>query len=159
MPSFDPTPEMMAQLLPLAAAWAEEQEAHILARGAALPAVSLRDAAEIGVRHPERVRVRAVPGIPMPEQPLLRSVCEATGFLGPLTAGLSLRYGIFVHASAAGDRSLVAHELVHTAQYERLGGIAPFLRQYLQECFTIGYPDAPLEQEAIAVSARVLQGA
>jgi hypothetical protein len=42
---------------------------------------------------------------------------------------------------------------VHTAQYERLGGIEPFLRQYLRECLTIGYPEAPLEQEAIATIA------
>ena len=148
---------MMAQLLPLAAAWAEEQEARILASGRALSAVSLRDAVQAGVRHPERVRVLAVSGIPMPAEPLLRSVCEANGFLGPLTAGLSLRYGIFVHEAGAEDRSLIAHELVHTAQYERLGGILPFLRQYLHECFTLGYDESPLEREAVDVSARLVQ--
>jgi hypothetical protein len=43
---------------------------------------------------------------------------------------------------------------VHTAQYERLGGIVPFLRKYLFECVTIGYPQAPMEQEAIRVAAQ-----
>jgi len=54
-----------------------------------------------------------------------------------------------------GDRFLVAHELVHTAQYERCGSIAAFLRQYLHECLSIGYPDAPMEQEAILTSERL----
>ncbi|HEX4665027.1 MAG TPA: hypothetical protein VH207_00400 [Chthoniobacterales bacterium] len=56
------------------------------------------------------------------------------------------------------DRALVAHELAHTAQYERLGGIAPFLKQYLFECLTIGYPAAPMEQEAIAEARRLEAG-
>jgi hypothetical protein len=34
-------------------------------------------------------------------------------------------------------------------QYERLGSIEAFLRQYLHECITTGYPEAPLEQEAV----------
>ena len=41
---------------------------------------------------------------------------------------------------------MVVHELGHTAQYERLGGFEPFLRQYLSQCLTIGYPEAPMEQ-------------
>ena len=44
------------------------------------------------------------------------------------------------------------HELVHTSQYERLGGFEAFLKQYLYECITIGYPAAPLEQEAILMA-------
>jgi hypothetical protein len=47
------------------------------------------------------------------------------------------------------------HELVHTAQYERLGGIVAFLRKYLSECATSGYRAAPLEEEAIAVAQRI----
>jgi len=43
---------------------------------------------------------------------------------------------------------LLVHELAHVAQYERFGGFRPFLEQYLHECITIGYPAAPLEQEA-----------
>ena len=50
---------------------------------------------------------------------------------------------------------MVVHELVHTFQYERLGSVEAFLAQYLQECLTIGYPAAPLEQEAILTTARV----
>lgn len=39
---------------------------------------------------------------------------------------------------------------VHTMQYERMGGFAPFLRQYLGECPDVGYLNSPLEREAIS---------
>ena len=51
------------------------------------------------------------------------------------------------------NRELVFHELVHTLQYERLGGFQPFLQRYLHECITIGYPAAPMEQEAVTTTA------
>jgi hypothetical protein len=66
-----------------------------------------------------------------------------------------LRYGIFIRSDCRGNRALVVHELAHTAQYERLGGFEPFLRQYLFECLTIGYPEAPIEQDAVAIATRV----
>jgi hypothetical protein len=53
------------------------------------------------------------------------------------------------------DRRIIAHECVHTAQYERLGGFAEFLRDYLHECLEVGYPAGPLEQEAIHKSEQV----
>ena len=81
--------------------------------------------------------------------------CDAIEFLTPATRGLALQYGIFIRSDCWRERTLIAHELVHTAQYERLGGILPFLRKYLFECVTIGYPEAPLEQEAIIQSARL----
>ena len=41
------------------------------------------------------------------------------------------------------------------AQYERFGGFRLFLERYLHECITIGYPAAPLEQEAKRVENEV----
>ena len=151
------TPEEFEQLLPLAAAWVQEQETRILTSGVALTPAQLSDARQMGVAHPERVRLLIVARVPMPEHPILRAAAEATGMVSPLTVGLALRYGIFIRDRFANDRVLVAHELVHTGQYESWGGIAAFLRQYLQECFTIGYPDAPMEQEAIQRSNRLRQ--
>jgi hypothetical protein len=69
------------------------------------------------------------------------------------TVGLTARYGIFIREAYWGDRRLIAHELAHTAQYERLGGITPFLRAYLTECLTSGYPRSALELEAVAAAA------
>jgi hypothetical protein len=152
------TPEQFEELLPLAAAWAEEQEHHILASGISLTTAQLSDARAVGVTQPERVRLLVVQRIPEPQHPILRAAAEATGLLGPGTAGLSLRYGIYLRQDVATNRHTIAHELVHTAQYERCGGLANFLRLYLHECLTIGYPAAPMEQEAIHASAKLFHG-
>jgi len=151
------TPEQFEQILPLAVAWAEEQEKRILDSGVALTPAQIRDAHAVGVSYPERVRLFMIGAIPMPEQPVLRAAGEVTGLISPFTAGLTLRYGIYIRSDLEGDRALIAHELVHTGQYERCGSILAFLRQYLHECLTIGYPAAPMEQEAILISARVLR--
>ena len=89
------------------------------------------------------------------DDPALRAAVEETQFLSPLTRGLTLRYGIFIRSDCKSDRTMVIHELGHTAQYERFGGFEPFLRRYLFECLTIGYPEAPMEQEVIELTARI----
>jgi hypothetical protein len=142
-------------LLPLAVEWATEQERKILDDGVPLSEEQLVDANAVGVREPQRVRLLKVDSIPSPTHPLLKAAEEAIHFLTPATRGLTLQYGIFTRADCCRDRFLIAHELVHTAQYERLGGIQPFLQKYLLECVTIGYPGAPMEQEAIAIATRL----
>ena len=141
-------------LLPLACAWAEEQERIILRDGLPLTPAQAADARRIGVADPNRVRLLNVDHIPVPMNPALRAAANVTRLISPDTAGLTLRYGIFIRSDYWGNRSLVFHELVHTLQYERLGGFQQFLRQYLHECITIGYPNAPLEQEAISMTAK-----
>jgi hypothetical protein len=149
------TQEQFAVLLPLACAWAEEQERIILRDGVPLSPVQTSDAVRIGVAHPERVSLLKVARVPVPEHPALRAAAEATQLISPRTGGLTLRYGIFIRTDCWGDRRLVFHELVHTLQYERLGGFQQFLQQYLYECVTIGYPAAPMEQEAVNTTARL----
>jgi hypothetical protein len=109
----------------------------------------------LGVHQAERVRLLCLASVPTPDDLALRTAAAAVQFLTPTTRGLALRYGIFVRRDCWRERGLIAHELAHTAQYERLGGIEPFLRQYLGECLTIGYPAAPMEQEAIAAAGRL----
>src|SRR5436305_2438043 len=140
------TQEQFRMLLPLACAWAEEQERVILREGVPLTLAQTTDAVKIGVAHPERVRLLSVGRVPIPEHPALRAAAEATRLISPRTGGLTLRYGVFIRTDCWGDRQLVFHELVHTLQYERLGGFQQFLERYLQECITIGYPAAPMEQ-------------
>lgn len=148
--------DQLQKLLPKAAAWAEQQEACILAAGVALIASQVADARQLGVVHPERVRLLAVRSIPLPDDPELREAALATQLITPATIGLTLRYGIFFRADYHGDCRLIAHELAHTAQYERLGGMRSFLSTYLRECLTPpGYPHGALEQEAISSSARL----
>jgi hypothetical protein len=142
------TPEQFNLLLLPACEWAEEQESIILRRGVPLTTTQLADARCIGITHSDRVRLHVVEEVPSPRHPDLRRAAEMIGLLSPMTIGLTLRYGIMIRSDYRGERRLVVHELVHTLQYERLGGFMPFLRQYLHECITIGYPAAPMEQEA-----------
>jgi hypothetical protein len=147
--------EQFNQLLPLAVAWAETQEKRILRDGTPLSPTQLEDALAVGVAAPGRVRILAVPAIPFPEDQFLQAAGEVMQLISPFTLGLTLRHGIFIRADFLHDRWLIAHELTHTAQYERLGGTAPFLRQYLYECMTVGYGSSPLEQEAIVSAERL----
>jgi hypothetical protein len=149
------TPERFEMLLPFACDWAATQEQRILATGEPLPDKMLADARLVGVAAPERVHLLYVPEIPIPDNPALRAAVLETHFLSPLTRGLTLRYGIFIRSDCRFDRTMVIHELGHTAQYERLGGFEPFLRRYLFECLTLGYPEAPMEQEVIELTARI----
>jgi len=153
--------EVLAQLeglLPLAAEWAVDQEARIQREGVQLSEVEMADARKIGVREPERIRLLRVEEIPVPTHPQLRAGANAIHFLSPETRGVTLRYGILLRWDCWRDREIIAHELAHTLQYERFGGIEPFLRQYLHECLTIGYANSPMELEAEELSERALRG-
>jgi hypothetical protein len=150
------TPEQLETLLPLACAWAVGQERAILQSGVPLTESQLADARRVGVAQPERVRLLRVAQIPIPTAPALAAAARATNLISPLTHGLTLRYGIFIRADCWNQRHLVLHELVHTSQYERLGGFEGFLRPYLLECIAPpGYPYGPMEQEAVATVAKL----
>ena len=144
-------------MLPLGCRWIEAQERRILLQGRPLEAGQLADARALGVAHPERVRLLALPRLPLPHNRLVRTLGLWTGTLSQETVGLSARYGIFLRTPYERDRRLLAHELTHTRQYERLGGVRPFLRQYLRECLTDGYFSAAMEREA-ADAAEALCG-
>jgi hypothetical protein len=144
-------------MLPLAAQWAAEQEERILREGVPLSVGELADALKAGVRDPERVRLLEVEIIPAPSHPILVAAYQQMNVAPAAPRGLTLQHGIFVRSDYWRDRSLILHELIHVTQYERLGGIEPFLKQYLLECATVGYHKSPLEKEAAVVSARILE--
>jgi hypothetical protein len=104
-------------------------------------------AKRLGILHPERIRLRAVSRVP-PLNLALRYVGEKLGVVSGRTIGMALGYGVFIREEHWGDRRLLAHELAHVAQYERLGGFRGFLKQYLEECINPGYPLGDLELEA-----------
>ena len=145
----------LEEFLPLAVHWATDQERRVLCEGMGLSEIEMTDAKAIGVRNPERVRLLRVDSIPVPAHPMLRAAAASINFLTAAPRGLALENGIFIRADHWRDRALIAHELVHTAQFQRLGGILPFLQTYIFQCATVGYPNAPLELEAIATAARI----
>jgi hypothetical protein len=149
------TLEQFKALLPVACEWVAEQESIISRYGVPLSPAQTADAIKIGVEHPEKVRLLKVTRIPVPDRRPLCTAAEASQLFSPLPGGLTVRYGIFIRADCWDDRQLLCHELVHTAQYERLGGLQQFLRQYLHECLTVGYPAAPMEQEAVETTVKV----
>ena len=115
----------------------------------------MEDAKSVGVKYPERVRIYEVSQIPIPKHPILKAAAEVTQLISPATIGISLRYGIFIHNNFSKDRYTIVHELVHTMQCEKLGGLDAFLNKYLMECITTGYPQAPMEQEAIRLADKI----
>lgn len=135
-------------LLPLAYEWAKEQEKRIIKNGVKLNDDQQIDAYLIGIKDPRKIRLLKVNSIPMPDIPQLKKAVEFTRLLSPNTIGVTFRYGICIRADFWDQRRLVAHELSHVMQYERMGGFEPFIEQYLHECITVGYPFGPLEQEA-----------
>ena len=144
-------------LLPLAADWAAQEEAKVEREGVPLSEQEMADAKKIGLHAPERVRLLRVECVPFPTHPQLRAAANAIHFLSPETRGLALRYGILLRWDCWRDREIIAHELAHTLQYEKLGGFLPFLRRYLHECLTIGYANAPMELEAAAMADKILR--
>lgn len=137
-----------------AALWIARWERKILACGIALDESQLVDARAVGVRFPERVRLLRVERVPFPQW--AGRLATIAGAEPAQTAGLTARYGIFIRADHWRNRALLLHELAHTAQYERLQGIRPFLTQYVRECLCEGYALAALEQEACAAARRMM---
>jgi len=144
-------------MLPRAAAWAQQQEKFTLRHSAALVLIPEGQdiARRAGVQRPNAVRLLAVPELPLPDEADLREAARAFGLITLETAGLTIGHGIFVRQDCLNDAKLIAHELMHVAQYERHGSILAFLRQYLSEVNEYGYPAAPMEQEAIAFAGTV----
>lgn len=136
-------------VLPKATAWAKEQQAHILVEGVPLSQKQLIIARDVEVSQPDNIRIKIVDQIPSPKDPELAAVALQTGLITPETIGLTLFYGIFICHSGYENLSIMAHEFRHTQQYEQRGSIKAFLDEYLKQIDAVGYPEAPLEQDAI----------
>jgi hypothetical protein len=78
-------------------------------------------------------------------------------FFWPKGAGMTIGHGIFVLQDCLQNPNLIAHELMHVAQYERHGSLLAFLQQYLSEVNEYGYPAAPMEHEAIVFADKLFR--
>ncbi|MBL1176853.1 hypothetical protein [Pantanalinema sp. GBBB05] len=135
-------------MLPFIEVWLGQQETALLQAGQPLTTAQLRDAQQVGVRYPERIRVVVSEKIPMPQGGvwvvgfyLYRLICRR-----PI--GFALGYGIYIRSPYRNSRSVLVHELVHTAQHERFENLGAFVKEYLSEVLEFGYRYAPLEEEA-----------
>lgn len=146
--------DLMAQLM---ASWIGEWEEHVLIHGTPLDEAQLADATRIGVKHPQKVKLLKVPSIPMPPYPVIHSTFVETKIFHPNAFAFCARYGLLIRSCSWGQRHWVAHELAHTAQYERSGGIDSCVRQYLYECLTVGYENSSMEKEADAAVENLLK--
>jgi hypothetical protein len=147
----------LAPLLLCAIVWVSARQRAILRGGEALSDEQMAIACALGVAAAERVRVVSEAEVPMPLPRWARLAAQRAGVLSPHIVGMTLGYGIVLRADCCDDTRLMAHELMHVAQYERLGGlcgIGGFLRQYLRECLWPGYPRSALEIEARAAELR-----
>jgi len=117
--------------------------------GRALTAIEFNLAQNVGVVHPEEVRVLSVPRIPLPAHPRVKQLARQVGLLNADTGGLTTGYGVIVRLDCRRNLRLLAHEFVHVAQYERAGREG-FLQQSIQQIAAHGYADAPFELEAEA---------
>src|SRR5713101_3616336 len=136
-------------LLPEAIAWAQAQADEALAVGSPLAGEGLENARRVGIVAPERIRVRLVDALPLPENPVLRDAALQAGLLGPGMIGLTLGYAIFIYRGHLNLR-ILSHECRHVHQYESHGGIAAFLPLYLAQVVAVGYAAAPFEADARA---------
>jgi len=139
--------------LPLGTRWVRKQEAAILREGRPLRDWERLWAQNVGVRRPEEVRILPVPRVPTPGQTFTVILNRVFGLLSEGPTGMAVNYGIYLEASQATNPSLLVHELTHVAQFERLGGVEAFLREYLTQCVRDGYWDSDFEQEAREAAA------
>lgn len=136
---------------PAISRWAQVQERRILAEGVPLKEDYLAFAAELKIEHPEGVRVLEVPKVPLPVPDAVVRLGRSFGFRIITPIGMTLGRGIYLEK---GNWGAMRHELVHVEQYQKLGGILPFMQRYLLECLFHGYDEAPLELDADKRSKR-----
>jgi hypothetical protein len=139
---------------PRVLAWYESVEAELLPHGRALSGPELEVARRLGVLNPEKVRVVLLDAFPMPSDPELLVEAERYGLGSRFEGGRTNGYVIMLKPWLAENKTVLAHELVHGSQHDRMGRKA-FLRRYLIEMEILGYARSPLELEAYANQSRV----
>lgn len=145
------TPEDVKRMLPKAVDWVTRMEQACANIGQPLLPQNKQDAEMIGIRDLAAIRVMVLREMPVPEDVELRQFAEQK-LITPITKGMTFGHGIVLKQDQY-DRHLIAHELVHVLQYERFGGIEPFLVAYIPEVvFSPFYPYGPLELEAERVA-------
>ena len=139
---------LIAGVLPFIEVWLRQQEAVLLQVGQPLTTAQLRDAQQVGVCYPERIRLVVSEEIPIPKGGVWAVGIYLYRLICPRSIGFALGYGIYIQSQYQNSRSVLVHELVHIAQHERFEDFGAFIKEYLSEVLEFGYRHAPLEEEA-----------
>ncbi|WP_442961762.1 hypothetical protein [Pseudoalteromonas sp. SMS1] len=137
-------------LLPQYIAWAHNIEEQGLKIGMSLNEREQQLAAEIGIKHPEKVKIVYVNEVPFPHENFaLKTLGEALGFIGEgiVNNAQVFGYTIYVRKGFNLNKPKLAHELVHVLQIER-SSLDQIVTQHFSDLAQYGYSNAPLEVEA-----------
>jgi len=143
-------------LLPQYIAWAYETDRKGLEFGVPLEDQSLQLATDIGIVHPEKVRIVYIDEVPFPyENFALKVLGEALGFVGEgiINDAQAFGYSIYVRNGYELDKPKLAHELVHVLQIER-SDLDAVITQHFSDLAKYGYDNAPLEVEAFKANKK-----
>lgn len=143
-----------ALVLPPYIEWAKATELAGVQTGEPLDAKQLLIAQEIGIQHPEKVRLVYVDSVPFPyDNLMLKTVGEALGFIGEgiVNNAQVFGYAIYVRRGYPLTTPQLAHELVHVLQIER-SDLQQVITQHFADLVTYGYENSPLEVEAFAAN-------
>ncbi|HAT8544758.1 hypothetical protein F6X00_11570 [Vibrio vulnificus] len=95
--------------------------------------------------------------IPKPDIPELRQI-GLGDFLDMDCGAITYKHMYFMKPQHQENLEIHIHELMHTVQWNQLGGVG-FLERYIQEINEYGYDDAPLENMAYALGRSFKSGA
>ena len=84
--------------------WLGQQQEYISEYGEKLNPHQIALAIQVGVRHPERIRVLVDEKISSPSDESLKRLAEEMNFLGLGTLGITLGYCIYVHEGYVDER-------------------------------------------------------
>ncbi|PAY00175.1 hypothetical protein CKO50_16670 [Pseudoalteromonas sp. HM-SA03] len=149
-------PMDMQTLLGEYISWAQQTESQGRKVGIPLDARGITLAKEIGIKHPEKVRIIYLDTVPFPiENKALKAMGESLGFIGEgiVNNAQVFGYSIYVRHGFKLNRPKLAHELVHVLQIER-ANFADVLRQHISDMQKYGYENAPLEAEAFEANIK-----
>jgi hypothetical protein len=135
------------QYYPVVLSWYQQSEQKLLTQGRLLSKDEQAIALHLGVKHPERVRVLVLKQFPLPEDAQLQQEAKRYGLGTDWEGGRTMGYAILLKPQVAEDQNILAHELIHVRQIERMG-TAGFIKRYLLELEVLGYARSPLELEA-----------
>lgn len=94
--------------------------------------------------------------IPKPDMPELQQL-GLQDFFNMDIDGITYKNTYYIRPHVRDNLRLNFHELVHVAQWSKLGA-TQFIQRYINEIQTFGYADAPLEKMAYALDTHYSSG-